>query len=182
MRGADAVTVSLQEALDAVKDAVYEENSRGGEARLVVASIAQKLGVDLSRDPLNGEKWSPVNMNRVVLAVEKLKAELAEAKQAGRVAGPTEAIYRTGWPHNAELTWDYYGKDMRVTAKTETAEWVHVGATNGQPLWQLVEDDDWIPAQCDADGSIRFSVAFRHTPQRHEMWANLFTNTEEVKH
>lgn len=61
----------LNDALEAVRAAVYAENARGGEARMVVFDVARILGVDLFRDVRGGDLWSPENMARVVTAAER---------------------------------------------------------------------------------------------------------------
>jgi hypothetical protein len=59
-------------------EAAYEQNSKGGEARDVVAQIAKAAGVTLSSAfirPLDGDVWSPANMARVLQGVQELVAE-----------------------------------------------------------------------------------------------------------
>ncbi|MFD7259358.1 hypothetical protein [Streptomyces sp. NPDC059874] len=61
---------------DGFCDAAYAENSRGGEARQIVALIAKAAGVELSTNPLDGNVWSPRNMMRVVEGVQRMAGEI----------------------------------------------------------------------------------------------------------
>ncbi|MFD7677498.1 hypothetical protein [Streptomyces sp. NPDC060187] len=59
-------------------EAAYAQNSKGGEARHVVAQIAKAAGVTLSSAfirPLDGDVWSPANMARVLTGVQELAGE-----------------------------------------------------------------------------------------------------------
>ncbi|ATI18757.1 hypothetical protein SEA_DAUDAU_56 [Streptomyces phage Daudau] len=53
---------------------LYYENEIGGQARNVVAQIAKLAGVELS-PPLDGNIWSPANMQRVVTEVAAIVQE-----------------------------------------------------------------------------------------------------------
>jgi hypothetical protein len=55
------------------------ENEKGGEARQVVLTCANVLGIDLARDPSDGQMWSPKNMQRVQRAVRALVHERRSA-------------------------------------------------------------------------------------------------------
>ncbi|WP_405927901.1 hypothetical protein OG554_03630 [Streptomyces griseus] len=59
----------------AAETAVYEQNSRGGEARNVVAGVAQTLGVALGDTGVGHSVWDSPNMRRVVAAARALKEE-----------------------------------------------------------------------------------------------------------
>ncbi|WP_367135859.1 hypothetical protein [Saccharothrix sp. HUAS TT1] len=74
------MSVALEAALEAIRGAVYEENERGGEARGIVQAIGRLVGVDLGKDPLDGNVWSPANMRRVVTAVDALRRQNAQLR------------------------------------------------------------------------------------------------------
>ncbi|ONI83465.1 hypothetical protein ALI22I_33730 [Saccharothrix sp. ALI-22-I] len=70
------MSAELQRALRAVEHAVYEENARGGEARALVMEIGRLVGVDLAKDMID-HTWSPLNMRRVVNAVDAMRRQNA---------------------------------------------------------------------------------------------------------
>ncbi|AXH70261.1 hypothetical protein SEA_HAIZUM_57 [Streptomyces phage Haizum] len=59
---------------------LYYENEVGGQARGVVGQIANVLGVNLS-PPLDGNIWSPANMQRVVDAARELATDYQALRQ-----------------------------------------------------------------------------------------------------
>jgi hypothetical protein len=59
--------------------AVYDENTQGGHAREVVASVARVLDVDIDEGP--GHRWDPEHMARVIGAADQLRVERDEAKE-----------------------------------------------------------------------------------------------------
>jgi hypothetical protein len=72
-------------------EALYFENEVGGEARGIVGQIANVVGVNLS-PPLDGNVWSPANMQRVVESVkvlveqvENLQGQVAEHGEKNNV-------------------------------------------------------------------------------------------------
>ncbi|MGW1040004.1 hypothetical protein [Streptomyces sp. NPDC002547] len=72
-------------------EAAYKQNSIGGDARGIVASVANVAGVNLGAShegprPLDGNVWSVRNMTRVVQAVQQLTQEHEALRQelAGR--------------------------------------------------------------------------------------------------
>ncbi|MFJ3084465.1 hypothetical protein ACIPJG_32575 [Streptomyces halstedii] len=87
------IRAAIDRLESAAEAAVYTENERGGEARQVVADVAQVLGTDIDYGP--GQRWDAYNMRRVVIAAEAVKAEhevlreAYEAKSASmRLEGP----------------------------------------------------------------------------------------------
>ncbi|OSC76514.1 hypothetical protein B5180_01795 [Streptomyces sp. BF-3] len=69
------VRATIDRLESAAEAAVYEQNSRGGEARHVVADVAQTLGVTLSDTGVGQSTWDSANMRRVVAAAKALKDE-----------------------------------------------------------------------------------------------------------
>ncbi|MCX2949905.1 hypothetical protein [Lentzea sp. NEAU-D7] len=70
----------LHRAMEAVQEAVYEENERGGEARGLLAEIGRLVGVNLGENPLGGQTWDLANMRRVVDAVDGLRRQNAQLR------------------------------------------------------------------------------------------------------
>lgn len=68
------VTDTVDRLWLAAQGAVRAENSRGGEARGVVADTAHALGVNI--DEGDGHRWDRYHMGRVVVAARKLRDEL----------------------------------------------------------------------------------------------------------
>ncbi|MGM9381075.1 hypothetical protein [Streptomyces antibioticus] len=86
-------------------EAAYKQNSQGGEARHVVAKVAQVLGFRLGDAIVDRNVWSPANMARVIKAVqevvnenEELRKELAgrDQKDNRTVAALREALIHAG--------------------------------------------------------------------------------------
>jgi hypothetical protein len=67
----DIAEAAVRAAFAAVPDpteAIYKENERGGEARMIAARIGDLLNVDLTREVVGGDVWSQKNMERVLAA------------------------------------------------------------------------------------------------------------------
>lgn len=88
---------------------LYYENEIGGQARNVVAQVAKLAAVELS-PPLDGNIWSPANMQRVVTAVAAIVQErdqLLHQRDAGSIGsrernGKTVAALREALVHLGE--------------------------------------------------------------------------------
>lgn len=105
---------ALKNRADQAEARLDAENDKGGEARAVVSEIADIVGVDLSDEPRDGQRWSPANMQRVVDAVRKQIAALtpdpdAAAKAAvARFYNVSETWARDCWESYDEATRDRF--------------------------------------------------------------------------
>ncbi|MGW8630565.1 hypothetical protein [Streptomyces sp. NPDC055793] len=86
-------------------EAAYKQNEQGGQARYVVAKVAQVLGFRLGDAIIDRDTWSPANMARVIKAAqdvmnenEELRKELAgrDQKDDRTVAALREALIHAG--------------------------------------------------------------------------------------
>ncbi|UZJ23686.1 hypothetical protein RHODO2019_10750 [Rhodococcus antarcticus] len=116
--------IPLEEALEAVKDAVYAENATGGEARAIVARCAGILGLDLSDEDMLFHRWSPENMARVPVALR----ELAISTHTVTFAEPAPGYYdsTTDQPGiDVTALLDQYGRLWQRAVDTPTRWWGH---------------------------------------------------------
>lgn len=76
--------------LEEAYEQVERENVSGGEARRIVLEIARLLGINLAREPVNGQVWDPDNMQRVVDGVDNLLYQLSVHRgETGNLPAPT---------------------------------------------------------------------------------------------
>ncbi|GGN40250.1 cell division protein FtsB [Actinoplanes campanulatus] len=73
MKQLDNTKAALCAVQGMAENAVHQENERGAAARVIVGAVARELGVELSTNPLGGDRWSPSNMRRALDGVIALK-------------------------------------------------------------------------------------------------------------